>query len=81
MLKTLQGPSPESLAVGDFNGKPLIFIGLERPGMVVVYSMEGDQPEFESINYFGQYNESRTKTFEQMYLDRETHSNDPEDVT
>ena len=48
--------------------------------MVAVYSLDYDQAKFESMNYFGTYAESRSKTFQELYDDRQTHSNDPEDI-
>ena len=49
--------------------------------MVAVYSLEGDQATFHSINYFVDYTQARSKTHQQLYEDRKTHSNDPEDIT
>ncbi len=77
-----QGPSPESLYIGEVDGKTVIFIGIERPGMVAVYSLEEGSitPNFESLHYYGNYEAARNKTYGKMYTDRETHSNDPEDI-
>ena len=49
--------------------------------MVAVYSLDGDQATFQSMNYFGAYTEARNKTHQQLYEERKTHSNDPEDIT
>jgi hypothetical protein len=46
-----KGPEPESLAFGTVNGKDLLFVGLERPGLIMVYDMTNPlKPEFMSIN-------------------------------
>jgi hypothetical protein len=46
-----KGPEPESLAWGTVNGKDLLFVGLERPGLIMVYDMANPlKPEFMSIN-------------------------------
>ena len=43
-----KGPEPEGLTIGEFNGKTLAFIGLERVGGVMVYDItDPDAPVFE----------------------------------
>ena len=34
-----RGPEPEGLALGKVNGRPYVFVGLERPGGVVAYDL------------------------------------------
>ena len=75
-----QGPEPESLTVGEINGRLYIFIGIERPGVLFVYSMGRDdtQPQFETI--FCEGIPKGSKSIEAMFSEREVYAVDPEDL-
>lgn len=46
-----KGAEPEAITTGEFNGTPLLFVGLERPGLVGVWDMTDiTAPVFHSLN-------------------------------
>lgn len=74
---SLQGPEPEAIETGNINGVDLIFVGIERPGFVVIFSLQSNGlPQFESITYSGGYGD----TYENLYDNRIARDLDPEDL-
>ena len=74
-----QGPESESLTYGVVDGRLLLFIGNERPGIVSVYSVANDitRPRFETL-YDGI--SDVTETHEKLYEQRKVNAIDPEDI-
>lgn len=75
-----KGSEPESIALGEINGRLYIFVGLERPGPILVYSLGRDvsRPRFETI--FCEGIPESSKTLEEMFDDRSVYGVDPEDI-
>ncbi|GFR74902.1 mesenchyme-specific cell surface glycoprotein [Elysia marginata] len=75
-----KGSEPESLDLGVINNRLYIFVGLERPGPILVYSLGDDvtRPRFETI--FCEGIPDTSKTMEEMFEDREIYGVDPEDI-
>ncbi|RUS69579.1 hypothetical protein EGW08_022663 [Elysia chlorotica] len=75
-----KGPEPESLALAELNGRLYIFVGIERPGIIVVYSLGDDvsKPRFETMYCDGIPDSS--KSMKEMFKDREIYAVDPEDI-
>lgn len=74
-----KGPEVEDLAVAQIEGMTLLFVGLEKPGFIAIYSIPGDinAIKFESL-YSGI---SRTNdTFGALYDQRQLSEEDPEDI-
>lgn len=80
MLSDLpQGPEPESLDYGIINDKTVIFVGVERPGMIAIYSLVPGTDldlQFESIHYNG----GRGDTWYKLWAERQARDLEPEDV-
>ncbi|GFN86385.1 mesenchyme-specific cell surface glycoprotein [Plakobranchus ocellatus] len=75
-----KGPEPESIAVGKMNDRLYIFIGIERPGIIAVYSIgsHASQAQFETIFCEGIPDES--KPIRDLFDERKIYSMDPEDI-
>ncbi|KAL8623426.1 hypothetical protein ACOMHN_037961 [Nucella lapillus] len=77
------GEEPESVTVGEVDGSMVIFVGVEKPGMVAVYSIpkgDGIVPQFESL-YTGGIPEGREDTtWPQLYHERAIHGVDLDSV-
>lgn len=75
-----KGPEPESIAVGEIDSRLYIFIGLERPGTIAVYSLGRDftRARFETI--FCEGIPDNSKTMAQKFAAREVYALDPEDL-
>ncbi|OWF53101.1 Mesenchyme-specific cell surface glycoprotein [Mizuhopecten yessoensis] len=74
-----KGPEVEDLAVAQIGDLMLLFVGIERPGFIAIYSIPGDvgSIQFESV-YSGI---PRTNdTFGNLYDQRELSEKDPEDI-
>ena len=79
-LCVLQGPQTESVELGEVDGQTVLFVGSERPGIIVVYTIPPDtaspEPQFESIHYHG----GGGKSWFELYDNRETWDLAPEDM-
>ncbi|XP_046549456.1 LOW QUALITY PROTEIN: mesenchyme-specific cell surface glycoprotein-like [Haliotis rubra] len=75
-----KGPETESVAVGEVDGYTLFFAANERPGTIFTYSVKDDlsHPKFQHI-YSG-IPETRGRTWQQMYDDRDLTEIDCEDM-
>ncbi|XP_060067392.1 mesenchyme-specific cell surface glycoprotein-like [Ylistrum balloti] len=74
-----KGPEVEDLAVGEIGDLMLLFVGLERPGFIAIYSIPDgiNSIQFESI-YTGI--PITNDTFEDLYNQRQISEIDPEDI-
>ncbi|XP_070192260.1 uncharacterized protein [Littorina saxatilis] len=76
-----RGPEPESVAVAESQGYLLIFVGIERPGSIAIYTVApGDrrmQPRFQSL-YTDGIPQDNSSTWGQLYDARRLHAMDPE---
>ena len=52
----IQGPEPNSLAVGTFSGTPILIVGT-RTGLLYTYTMRGVSATFESVHREGLIND------------------------
>ncbi|GFS27690.1 mesenchyme-specific cell surface glycoprotein [Elysia marginata] len=75
-----KGPEPESLAVEEINNRLYIFIGTERPGTIIVYSLGRDvsKPQFETVFCGGIPDNSNTTR--QNFEARQLYGLDAEDI-
>jgi len=75
-----RGPQTESVELGEVDGQTVLFVGSERPGIIVVYTIPPDtaspEPQFESIHYHG----GGGKSWFELYDNRETWDLAPEDM-
>ena len=82
-----QGCEPESVAIGSYGLKKLVFVSLARPGFIVVYSVEPSYTwpfylprlQLQSIYYGGGPN--NTKTWGERWEERSAHALEVEDLT
>ena len=65
----MQGPNLGAMAVGDFNGKTLLFMGSATSGILYVYQLSPDsscpQPVFHSVHRAGSTSLSWSQAFNQ----------------
>ncbi|XP_067651558.1 mesenchyme-specific cell surface glycoprotein-like isoform X2 [Haliotis asinina] len=75
-----KGLETEAVATGEIEGRTLLFVANERPGTIFVYSLDSDvtKPEFHYI-YSG-IPETRTKSWQELYDDRQLSEIDCEDI-
>ena len=68
------------MELGEVSGQQLVFVGVERPGMIFVYSVQEAggvvSLNYESLFYGGGFN----RTWQQLYDARETIAIDVEDM-
>ncbi|XP_046549528.1 mesenchyme-specific cell surface glycoprotein-like [Haliotis rubra] len=75
-----KGMETEAVATGELEGRTLLFVANERPGTIFVYSLDSDvmKPEFHDI-YTG-IPSTRTKSWQELYDDRQLSEIDCEDI-
>ncbi|XP_071092364.1 mesenchyme-specific cell surface glycoprotein-like isoform X1 [Haliotis cracherodii] len=75
-----KGVETEAVETGVVEGRTLLFVANERPGTIFVYSLDTDvmKPEFHDI-YTG-IPDTRTKSWQEMYDDRQLSEIDCEDI-
>ncbi|XP_048252939.1 mesenchyme-specific cell surface glycoprotein-like [Haliotis rufescens] len=61
------GPEPNSVAIGDFNGRTVLVIGSGRNGMLYVYTLQPNvntpTPEFQSVHRAGEIDATWTNLY------------------
>ncbi|RUS71253.1 hypothetical protein EGW08_020988 [Elysia chlorotica] len=74
------GPQPNTIAVGQLGNELYIFIGVKNPGTIFVYKLGANlrNPEFESVFCQGIPDDSRS--FQEMYEDKELYGAAPMDI-
>ena len=81
ILLLIQGCEPEVVELGSIDNTSLVFVGIERPGMIAVYVVNEENTDdirmdFQSIYFSGGSN----KTWEELYEERAVHALDVEDL-
>ncbi|KAH9502412.1 Gigasin-3a [Bulinus truncatus] len=75
-----QGPQPEGITTGQIGSRLYVFVSNERPGTIIVYSIDSDvtNPRFETIFCEGIPNDSRS--LRAKFDARDLYMIDPEDI-
>lgn len=74
------GPEPEVIAVGELSGRLYIFIGNEKPGTVIVYSLGRDVTKTRFETVFCEGIPDSSKTMAELYDAQEVYGLDLEDL-